>query len=260
MARISYDEQTAAAFKAVREVPRDGLSEWREAVRRHLRPWQGMTLVDIGAGTGAFASAFSGWFDLRVLAVEPSAAMRDQIPRTPTIQVLEGNARALPLPDDSADAAWLSLVIHHIPDLRVAAREIRRVLRPGAPVLIRQGFPDRYEPSGNLKLDSIEIVRWFPETARTVASFPSLEDTCEAFAAAGFHQHALEQIRETYPTSLADFLGQVDTFRQADTTMRNLTEDEFLRGKERLRRAVRHAEDTAKPETRSNWLDLLVLR
>ena len=74
MARISYDEQTAAAFKAVREVPRDGLSEWREAVRRHLRPSQGMTLVDIGAGTGAFAAAFSDWFDLSVLAVEPSAA------------------------------------------------------------------------------------------------------------------------------------------------------------------------------------------
>ena len=30
MARISYDEQTAAAFKAVREVPRAGLSEWRD--------------------------------------------------------------------------------------------------------------------------------------------------------------------------------------------------------------------------------------
>jgi hypothetical protein len=52
----------------------------------------------------------------------------------------------------------------------------------------------------------------------------------------------------------------VDTFRQADTTMRNLTEDEFLRGKERLRRAVREAEGTASPEARSNWLDLLVLR
>jgi SAM-dependent methyltransferase len=252
MARISYDEQTAAAFKAVREVPRDGLSEWREAVRRHLRPSQGMTLVDIGAGTGAFAAAFSDWFDLSVLAVEPSAAMRDQIPRTPAIQVLEGNASVLPLPDESADAAWLSLVIHHIPDLGVAAHEIRRVLRPGAPVLIRQGFPGRY--------DSVELVRWFPETARTIDTYPSVEDTCKAFAAAGFHQDALEQVRETYPTSLADFLGQVDTFRHADTTMRNLTEDEFLRGKERLRRAVRHAEDTANPETRSNWLDLLVLR
>jgi SAM-dependent methyltransferase len=178
--------------------------------------------------------------------------MRDQIPRTPAIQVLDGHAAALPLPDESADAAWLSLVLHHIPDLGAAAREIRRVLRPGAPVLIRQGFPGR--------LDRVELVRWFPETARTADTFPSVEDTCRAFAAAGFRQEALEQVRETYPASLADFLGQVDAFRLADTTMRNLTEDEFLRGKERLRRAVRHAGDPANPETRSNWLDLLVLR
>src|SRR3984957_18196323 len=260
MARNSYDEQTAVAFKAGREVPRDGLSEWHEAVRRHLRPSPGMTLVDIGAGTGAFAAAFSGWFDLSVLAVEPSAAMRDQIPRTPAIQVLEGNASALPLPAESADAAWLSLVIHHIPDLPGAAREIRRVLRPGAPVLIRQGFPDRYEPAGNLKPDGIELVRWFPETARALSTFPSVEETCEAFAAAGFRQDALEQVRETYPASLADFLGQVDTFRRADTTMRSLTEDEFRRGKERLRQAVGHAEATGSRETRSNWLALLVLR
>jgi SAM-dependent methyltransferase len=260
MARISYDRQTASAYKAVREVPRDGLSEWREAVRRHLRPSRGTTLVDIGSGTGQFASAFGGWFDLSVLAVEPSAAMRDQIPRTPAIQVFEGSASALPLPDRSADAAWLSLVIHHIPDLGVAAREIRRVLRPGAPVLIRQGFPDRYEPEGDLKLDAIEIARWFPETARTIRTFPSLKDTCTAFDAAGFHREGLLQVRETYPASLADFLGQVDTFRHADTTMRSLTEDEFLRGKERLRRAVRHGETTASPEPRSNWLDLLVLR
>jgi hypothetical protein len=155
MARITYADQTAAAFKAVREVPRDGLSEWREAIRRHLRRSEGMTLVDIGARTSAFAAAFSDWFALSVLAVEPSAAMRDQIPRTPAIKVLEGNATSIPLPDESADAAWLSLVIHHIPDLAVAAH--------------------------------------------------------------------------------ADFLGQVGSFRRADTTMRNLTEDEFLRGKERLR-------------------------
>jgi hypothetical protein len=42
--------------------------------------------------------------------------------------------------------------------------------------------------------------------------------------------------------------------------MRNLTEEKFLRGKERLRRAVVHAEDTSNPEPRSNSLDLLVLR
>jgi ubiquinone/menaquinone biosynthesis C-methylase UbiE len=252
MARINYDDQTAEAFKAVREVPRAGLSEWRQAVRRYLLPSQRTTLLDIGAGTGAFAAAFSDWFDLSILAIEPSAAMRDQIPRTPAIKVLDGNAGDLPLPDTSADAAWLSLVIHHIPDLEVAAHEIRRVLRPGAPVLIRQGFPGR--------IDRVELVRWFPETARTVDSYPSVQDTCEAFAAAGFCKEALEQVRETYPSSLADLLAQVDTLRRADTTMRNLTEEDFLRGKERLRRAVRHAEDSANSETRSNWLDLLVLR
>lgn len=252
MARISYDEQTAAAYKAVREVPRAGLSEWCEAVRRHLRPSQGMTLVDVGAGTGQFSSAFNDWFDLSVVAVEPSAAMRDQIPHIPAIRVLKGNASALPLPSESADAAWLSLVIHHIPDLEAAAREIRRVLRPGAPILIRQGFPGR--------LDGVELVRWFPETSRVVDAYPSVTDTCNAFATAGFHQEALEPVRETYTASLADFLRQVDTFRHADTTMRTLSENEFLRGKERLRRAVQAAETTANQVIRSNWLDLLVLR
>ena len=258
MARISYDEPTAAAYKAVREVPRDGLAEWHEAVRRHLRPSPGMTLVDIGAGTGALAAVFSDWFDLSVLAVEPSAAMREQIPRTPSIQVLEGDASALPLPDDSADAAWLSNVIQHVPDLGVAAHEIRRVLRPGAPVLIRAGVSHRGLASSGY--DGVENVRWFPETARTVDTFPSVEETCRAFAAAGFRQDAHELVRETPSSSLADFLDQVDTLRQADTTLRGLTEDEFLRGKERLRRAVRHAEETGNPETRSNSLDLLVLR
>ena len=208
-----------------------------------------MTLVDIGAGTGQFAAAFSDWFGLAILAVEPSAAMRAQIPRRPGIQVLAGDASALPLPGGSADGAWLSLVIHHIPDLEVAAREIRRVLRPGAPVLIRQGFPGR--------ADTTHTFPWefFPETARTSDTYPSVERVCQAFATAGFHRDALEQVPETL-ASLAEFLAQADTFRRAATNMRNLTEEEFLRGKERLRRAAQ----TPGPEPRTNWLDLLVLR
>jgi ubiquinone/menaquinone biosynthesis C-methylase UbiE len=249
MARITYDDQTAAAFKAVREVPRDGLGHWRDAIRRHLSPSPGMTVVDIGAGTGAFAAAFSDWFGLSILAVEPSAAMRAQIPRRPDIEALEGHASALPLPDGSADGAWLSLVIHHVPDLDAAAREIRRVLRPGAPVLIRQGFPGRADPAHTFPWE------FFPETARTSDTYPSVEQACQAFAAAGFRRDALEQVPETL-TSLAEFLAQADTFRRADTNMRNLTEEEFLRGKERLRRAVQ----TPSPEPRINWLDLLVLR
>jgi SAM-dependent methyltransferase len=253
MARITYDDQTAAAFKAVREIPRDGLGHWREAIQRHLDPVPGMTVADIGAGTGAFAAAFSDWFGLSILAVEPSSAMRAQIRRRPGIRVLEGDASAIPVPDGSADGAWLSLMIHHIPNLETAAREIRRVLRPGAPVLIRQGFPGR--------ADTTRTFPWefFPETARTVGTYPSVEQTCQAFATAGFRRDALEPVPETL-TSLGEFLAQADTFRRADTNLRNLTEEEFLRGKERLRRAVQDAEQAPGREARVNWLDLLVLR
>jgi ubiquinone/menaquinone biosynthesis C-methylase UbiE len=255
MARITYDDETAAAFKTVREVPRDGLGHWRDAIRRHLSPVPGMTVADIGAGTGAFAAALSDWFGLRILAVEPSAAMRAQIPRRPGIEVLEGDASALPLPDASADGAWLSTVIHHIPDLEAAAREIRRVLRPGAPVLIRQGFPDRPGWRGTWW-----VHRWFPETTRTVDTWPTVKQTCQAFVAAGFSRDSLEQIPETYRSSLAEFLAQADTFRRADSTMRTLTEEEFLRGKERLRRAAQDAEKAPGPESRTSGVDLLVLR
>jgi ubiquinone/menaquinone biosynthesis C-methylase UbiE len=253
MARITYDDQTAAAFKAVREIPRDGLAEWREAIRRHLSPLPGMTVADIGAGTGAFAAALSDWFGVSVVAVEPSAAMRAQIPHRPGIRALEGHASALPLPDGSADGAWLSLVIHHIPDLEAAAREIRRVLRPGAPVLIRQGFPGRSDATRTFPWE------FFAETARTADTYPTVEQTCRAFITSGFRRDALEQVPETM-TSLAEFLAQADTFRRADTNLRGLTEEEFLRGKERLRRAVQDAEETTSLEPKTNWLDLLVLR
>jgi SAM-dependent methyltransferase len=252
MARISYDDQTATAFKAVREVPPDGLAQWRAALRRHLRPSPGMTVADIGAGTGAFAAAFADWFGLDVIAVEPSAAMRAQIPRRPDIRVLDGSAAALPLADNSADAAWLSTVIHHIADLDAAAREIRRVLRPGAPVLIRQPFPGR--------AGRIELVRWFPEAARTIDTYPTVEEACRAFGAVGFGRDALEQVPQTDLISLAELLDQADTFRRADTTMRGLTDEEFLRGKERLRRAAQRAGQAANPQPRISWLDLLVLR
>lgn len=249
MARNTYDEPTAAAYKTTRELPLDGIAAWRDAVQRVLQPVPGMTIVDVGAGTGAFAAAFSEWFGVNVIAVEPSDAMREWIPRTATVQARAGDAAALPLPDDSADAAWVSNVLQHVPDLRAAAHEIRRVLRPGAPVLIRAGM-------SAASYDGIQLMRWFPETARTVDTFPSHDDVCAAFADAGFERVALATVRETKPGTLADFLAEVDTLRPADTPMRALSDEEFVRGKARLRRAV----EAGSTEDRSSWLDFLVLR
>jgi len=244
-----YDDDVAAAFKAAREIPRDGLTAWREEIRRRLRPSPGMTVVDIGAGTGAYSAAFVDWFDVRVVAVEPSDAMRSRIPQSAAIEALPGNAMSLPLPDNSADGAWLSLVIHHIPDLAAAARETRRVLRPGAPVLIRQGFPDR-------PLDGIEMIRWFPATARVVEPYPTLEMVTHTFEAVGLGLESVEPVEETGPGCLPDLLRDADALRTADTTLRSLTDEEFRQGKERIRRAI----EEGSTEPRSNRLDLVVFR
>ena len=64
-----------------------------------------------------------------------------------------------------------------------------------APVLIRQGFPGR--------LAGVELVRWFPETARVVDTYPTLEETCDAFAAAGFRREALASARLQHPNIVA---------------------------------------------------------
>ncbi|MEN3307184.1 MAG: hypothetical protein V7603_3386 [Micromonosporaceae bacterium] len=242
MARIAYDEADAAAFEAGRQVTRDGLVGWRDAVARYLDPGPGKRLLDLGSGTGMWASAFSDWFGVDVVAVEPSAAMRA---RSVYDGVLDGDAAAVPLADASVDGAWLSTVVHHVPDLAAAAVEVRRVLRSGAPVLIRSAFAGRHE--------GITLFRYFPEAIRVLDTFPGVQDVVEAFAAAGFEYVALEPV----PQVSFDCLGTaVERLRRdAHTPLKLITDAEYEIGLSRLRVA---AEAEGGPVV--DALDLLVLR
>jgi SAM-dependent methyltransferase len=87
----------------------------------------GRVVVDLAAGTGKLARQLvpSG---ARVIAVEPLAEMRALIPAG--IEVLEGTAESIPLPDASADAVTVAQAFHWF-DAEAALREIGRVLRPG---------------------------------------------------------------------------------------------------------------------------------
>ena len=187
-----------------------------------------MTMLDIGAGTGAFATAFHDWFGARVIAIEPAAAMRSRIPRRRGIEILGGCAEALPIRGASADGAWLSTVIHHLPDLTAAARELRRVLRPGAPVLIRSVFPGRN--------GAITLARFFPETARILDTYPTAGQTCAAFAAAGFEPVTLEPVPQQTAPDLNTFARRLR--RDADTLLRGITDEEFAHGMDRLQAAA----------------------
>jgi SAM-dependent methyltransferase len=241
MARIAYDERDAAAFAANRHVDDNGLTGWREAVARHLQPYPGLRLLDLGAGTGWWASAFSRWYDgIDVIAVEPAAAMRA---RRVCARMVAGDAVHLPLADDSVDAVWLSTVIHHIPDLRAAADEVRRVIRPGGTVLIRSGFPGRSE--------GVTLFRFFPEAVRVVDSYPSVADIAEAFS--GFTVTALEPVRQVTASSLREAAASLR--REAHTPLQLMTDEDYAAGLARLQKA---ADVESGPVV--DVLDLLVLK
>jgi SAM-dependent methyltransferase len=81
------------------------------------------TVVNVGAGSGAYEPT-----DRCVVAVEPSRAMIAQRPPG-SAPVILGTADALPLADDTVDAAMATLSLHHWPDWRAGVAEMLRVAR-----------------------------------------------------------------------------------------------------------------------------------
>jgi len=241
MARISYGRAEAAAFAATRHLPRDGLTAWRRAVTAHLAPRPGMRILDLGAGTGWWATAFRDWYGVEVVAVEPSAAMRARC----TAPVIGGDALAIPLRTASVDAAWISTVLHHVPDLDAAAAELRRVVRPGAPVLIRSAFAGRHE--------NITLFRYFPEAIAVLDTYPSVEQVRAAFHGAGFAFVALEPVPQVTAPSLDAALAALR--REAHTPLMQISDAAYEAGLARYRAA---AETATGPVI--DALDLLVLR
>ena len=86
--------------------------------------------VDLAAGTGLFTRALLDRA-AAVIAVEPDERMRVVLAqRSPRVHVLAGWGEAMPLPDASADAVFVSTAWHWLDHAR-AVPEIARVLRPG---------------------------------------------------------------------------------------------------------------------------------
>src|SRR5260221_1326764 len=107
---------------------------------------------------------------------------------------LASDALALPLGAATVDGAWLSTVVHHLPDLPAAAREFARVLRPGAPVLIRSAFAGRCRHIG--------LIRFWPETAAVLDTLPSVAAVRAAVRAARLSCPALHPVRHLLARAL----------------------------------------------------------
>lgn len=86
-------------------------------------------VVDLAAGTGKFTRALLN-AGITPIAVEPVAHMRDTFVRTtPDVDIVDGTAESMPLPDKSADAVVVAQAFHWFNGPKALA-EIHRVLKP----------------------------------------------------------------------------------------------------------------------------------
>lgn len=120
-----------------------GGAELTERLARSLDVGPGDLLVDVGSGLGTSALVIARTTGCAVVGVELSRANVERAQaRTAAaglagrVRFVEGDAEALPLPDASADGAMSECSLCLVPDKAAAARELARVLRPGARVAI----------------------------------------------------------------------------------------------------------------------------
>ncbi len=93
-------------------------------------------VVDVGCGPGALTAELVRRLRAEaVTAVDPTGPFVEACRRrNPGVDVQLGRAEELPFPDDRFDAALAQLVLHFVTDPPAAAREMRRVARPGGTV------------------------------------------------------------------------------------------------------------------------------
>jgi SAM-dependent methyltransferase len=92
-------------------------------------------VVDVGTGTGANLRLLKEIGFTDVTGIDPSADAARWCAEKGLGDVRFGDARALPLPDQSVDLVIATDVVEHVEDDKMAVSEIYRVLRPGGVVL-----------------------------------------------------------------------------------------------------------------------------
>ena len=110
----------------------------------------GERVLEIGPGTGYYSLDVARQVapDGRLDVLDLQQPMLDELMRrtamagTTNVVATQGDARDLPFPAATFDAAFLVATLGEIPDRDRALRELRRVLKPGGRLVVGEGQPD----------------------------------------------------------------------------------------------------------------------
>jgi len=117
---------------------------WRTRAVRLLADEQPARVLDVATGTADLAIKAERMLHPReVVGIDLSNEMlqvgREKLDRlglSPRISLVQGDAEDLPFPDDAFDAALVAFGVRNFENLEAGLRGIRRVLRPGAALVV----------------------------------------------------------------------------------------------------------------------------
>jgi demethylmenaquinone methyltransferase/2-methoxy-6-polyprenyl-1,4-benzoquinol methylase len=113
---------------------------WRRALVSAVAPTDGQRLLDVATGTGMVAAELLRRADCAVVGIDQSpqmlAAARARFAGRPRsqIELLEGQAEALPFEDRSCDGLTFTYLLRYVEDPAATVAELARVVRPGGRV------------------------------------------------------------------------------------------------------------------------------
>jgi ubiquinone/menaquinone biosynthesis C-methylase UbiE len=187
-------EQGALGYAAHRQIHPSVLQGL--CLRGHLG--SGSRCLEVGCGTGNYASALLRHVRCVAFGLDPASAMLAHARAQPECVVwLLGRAEQLSFADDALDLVFSVDVIHHISDKVAFFREVRRTLRPGGRVCT--------------VTDSEEIIRrreilsgYFPETVEyELARYPRITQLEAWLAATGIENQGVITVKAQYQVTNA---------------------------------------------------------
>jgi SAM-dependent methyltransferase len=138
-----------------------GPTRARRQVLRHLPRVDRARVLEVGIGNGDNLPLLPTGWEVHGVDIARSllAACRDRFPRL-TGRLVWAEGEALPYADATFDAVYSVGGFNYFRDPVAAIREMRRVARPGATVVVADEEPDliRFSPGRALGLDMID--RW----------------------------------------------------------------------------------------------------
>src|SRR5262245_33145846 len=200
------------------------LEQWMQIVAGCIDPEKVHDILDLGCGTGRFSDGLARRFNADLIGIDPSSKMlRQALSNGKNSRALYANglAEAVPLPANSMDLIFISMVFHHFTDPRAVAEECDRVLRSHGRVCLRTACVE--------KIEMYAYVPFFPTSRRLLEErLPSLALQREVFESASFQTLSCEVVTQEVA---ADYYAYADKLSvKADSILASLDDHEFEAG------------------------------